>query len=97
VRNPATPELPTIAEVYPGFEALSWHGVFVPAGTPQPIMERLRNELKEVAAQPEFKERLANTGSGEPWVVSPEELSARIKTDYEKYGKLIRSIGVKVE
>jgi len=42
VRNPATPELPTIAEIYPGYEALSWHGVFVPAGTPQPIMERLR-------------------------------------------------------
>ncbi len=50
-----------------------------------------------MAAQPEFKERLANTGSGEPWVVSPQELSARISTDYEKYGKLIRSIGVKVE
>src|SRR4051812_1974374 len=97
VRNPATPELPTIAEVYPGYEALSWHGVFVPAGTPQPIMERLRNELKEVAAEPEVRERLANTGSGEPYVVTPEELTARIKSDYEKYGKLIRSIGVKVE
>jgi len=97
VRNPATPELPTIAEVYPGYEALSWHGVFVPAGTPQPIMERLRNELKEVAAEPEFRERLANTGSGEPYVVTPEELTARIKSDYEKYGKLIRAIGVKVE
>ena len=97
VRNPATPELPTIAEVYPGFEALSWHGVFVPAGTPQPIMDRLRNELKEVAAQSEFKERLANTGSGEPYLVTPEELTARIRADYEKYGKLIRSIGVKVE
>jgi tripartite-type tricarboxylate transporter receptor subunit TctC len=97
VRNPATPELPTIAEIYPGYEALSWHGVFVPAGTPRPIMDRLRNELKEVAAQPEFRERLANTGSGEPYLVTPEELTARIKTDYEKYGKLIRSIGVKVE
>ncbi len=97
VRNPATPELPTIAEVYPGYESLSWHGVFAPAGTPQPIMDRLRNELKEVAAQPDFKERLANTGSGEPYVVTPEELTARIKSDYEKYGKLIRAIGVKVE
>ena len=83
--------------VYPGYEALSWHGLFVPAGTPQPIIDRLRNELKEVVAQPEFKERLANTGSGEPYMVSPEEFTARIKTDYEKYGKLIRSIGVKVE
>jgi tripartite-type tricarboxylate transporter receptor subunit TctC len=97
VRNPATPELPTINEVYPGFESLSWHGVFVPAGTPQPIMDRLRNELKEVASQPEFKERLANTGSGEPYLVTPEEFNARIKSDYEKYGKLIRAIGVKVD
>jgi tripartite-type tricarboxylate transporter receptor subunit TctC len=97
VRNPATPELPTIDEVYPGFESLSWHGVFVPAGTPQPIMDRLRNELREVAMQPEFKERLANTGSGEPYLVTSEELTARMKSDYEKYGKLIRSIGVKVE
>jgi tripartite-type tricarboxylate transporter receptor subunit TctC len=97
VRNPATPELPTIAEVYPGFEALSWHGVFVPAGAPQPIMDRLREELVAVASQPDFKEKLANTGSGEPYLVTPEELTARIKADYEKYGKLIRSIGVKVE
>ena len=97
VRNPATPDLPTIAEVYPGYEALSWHAVFAPAGTPQPIMDRLRNELKEVAAEPEFKERLANSGSGEPYVVTPEQLTVRMKNDYEKYGKLIRSIGVKVE
>jgi tripartite-type tricarboxylate transporter receptor subunit TctC len=97
VRNPATPELPTIAEIYPGYEALSWHGVFVPAGTPQPIVDRLSEALKEVAALPEFKDRLAKTGSGEPYVVSPEELIARIKSDYEKYGKLIRSIGMKVE
>jgi tripartite-type tricarboxylate transporter receptor subunit TctC len=97
VRNPATPELPTIAEVYPGFEALSWHGVFAPAGTPQPIMDRLREELVAVASQPDFKEKLANTGSGEPYLVAPEELTARIRADYEKYGKLIRSIGVKVE
>ena len=50
-----------------------------------------------LAALPEFKDRLAKTGSGEPYVVSPEELTARIKSDYEKYGKLIRSIGMKVE
>jgi tripartite-type tricarboxylate transporter receptor subunit TctC len=97
VRNPATPELPTIAEIYPGFEALSWHALFVPAGTPQPIIDRLRAEIAAVLAQPEFRERLASTGSGEPYVVSPEEFAERMKRDYEKYGKLIRSIGVKVE
>ncbi len=97
VRNPATPELPTIAEIYPGYEALIWQGLFVPAGTPQPIIDRLRAELQIVLVQPEFAKRLADAGAGEPYVTTPEEFSARIKADYEKYGKLIRSIGVKVE
>jgi tripartite-type tricarboxylate transporter receptor subunit TctC len=53
--------------------------------------------LKEVASQPEFKERLATTGSGEPYLVTPEALTDRITRDHEKYGKLIRAIGVKVD
>jgi tripartite-type tricarboxylate transporter receptor subunit TctC len=97
VRNPATPDLPTIAELYPGYEALIWHGLFVPAGTPQPIIKRLRAAIAEVLVEPEFKKRLADSGSGEPYIVTPEEFTARIRGDYEKYGKLIRSIGVKVE
>jgi tripartite-type tricarboxylate transporter receptor subunit TctC len=97
VRNPATPDLPSIAELYPGYEALIWHGLFVPAGTPQSIIERLRSEIAVVLEQPEFRERLANTGSGEPYVVAPEVFSARIRSDHEKYGKLIRAIGIKVD
>jgi tripartite-type tricarboxylate transporter receptor subunit TctC len=97
VRNPATPELPTIAEIYPGYEALIWHGLFVPTGTPQPIVDRLRAEIQVVLGQPEFAARLANAGAGEPYLTTPEAFAARIKGDYEKYGKLIRSIGVKVE
>src|SRR5882757_7777276 len=97
VRNPATPDLPTIAELYPGYEALIWHGLFVPAGTPQPIIDRLRSAIAEVIAEPEFAKRLAASGSGEPYATTPDEFAARIKGDYEKYGKLIRSIGVKVD
>jgi tripartite-type tricarboxylate transporter receptor subunit TctC len=97
VRNPSTPDLPTIAELYPGYEVLIWHGLFVPAGTPQPIVDRLRAEIAEVLAQPDFIKRLADSGSGEPYISTPEEFSARIRGDYEKYGKLIRSIGVKLE
>jgi len=97
VRNPATPELPTIAETYPGYEALIWQGLFAPEGTPKPIIERLRHEIAAVLAQPELRERLADTGSGEPYVTTPEEFSARIRGDYEKYGKLIRAIGLNVE
>jgi len=97
VRNPATPELPTINELYPGYEALIWHGLFVPAGTPPPIIDRLRAEIAQLLVQPEFAKRLADSGSGEPYITTPEEFAARIKGDYEKYGKLIRSIGLKVE
>jgi tripartite-type tricarboxylate transporter receptor subunit TctC len=97
VRNPATPDLPTINEVYPGYEMLIWHGLFVPAGTPQPIIDRLRAEIQLVLAQPEFARRLADAGAGEPYVTTPEEFAARMKGDYEKYGKLIGSLGLKVD
>jgi tripartite-type tricarboxylate transporter receptor subunit TctC len=97
VRNPAAPDLPTINEVYPGYEVLIWHGLFVPAGTPQPIIDRLRTEVRAVVAEPQFAERLHKAGAGEPYLTTPEEFAARMKGDYEKYGKLIRSIGMKVE
>ena len=97
VRNPATSELPTINEIYPGYEALIWQGLFVPAGTPQFIIDRLRAELHVILAQPEIAKRLGDAGAGEPYITTPDEFAARIKSDYEKYGKLIRSIGLKVE
>jgi tripartite-type tricarboxylate transporter receptor subunit TctC len=73
-RHPLMPELPTIGETYPGFEVLNWHGLFAPVGTPQLIIGRLRTELATVLTQPEFRERLANAGAGEPYLVTPEEL-----------------------
>ena len=50
-----------------------------------------------VLAQPELAKRLADAGAGEPYMTTPEEFAARIKSDYEKYGKLIRSIGLRVD
>jgi len=97
VRNPATPELPTIAEIYPGYEALIWHGLFAPTGVPQPIVERLRSEIANVMAQPAFGQRLLNTGSGEPYVGTAEAFAARIRSDYDKFGTIIRSIGIKLD
>ena len=91
VRNPATPELPTIAEIYPGYEALSWHGLFAPAGTPQPIIDRLREEMKEVAGAARVQgaarqHRLRRALSGR----RPRSSPPASRRDYEKYGKLIR-------
>jgi len=97
VRNPATPDLPTIAEIYPGYEALIWHGLFAPTGVPQPIVDRLRTEIASVIVQPAYGQRLLNTGSGEPYVVTAEAFAARIRADYDKFGAIIRSIGLKVD
>lgn len=96
-RSPALPDLPTIDEVFPGYELLIWHGLFAPAGTPPAIVEKLRAETIEVLKSPEVREKLASSGSGEPYLTSPEEFNARIRGDYEKYGKVIRAIGMKME
>jgi tripartite-type tricarboxylate transporter receptor subunit TctC len=96
-RHPLLPELPTIGEIYPGYEVLIWHGLFAPAGTPQPIIDQLRAATTAVLADPEVVQKLAASGSGEPYVVSNEEFKTRIRGDHDKYGKLIRAIGAKME
>jgi tripartite-type tricarboxylate transporter receptor subunit TctC len=96
-RSPVLPELPTIDEVFPGYEVLIWHGLFAPTGTPAPIIERLRKEVIAVLQQPEIVQKLAASGSGEPYLTTPEEFQARMRGDYEKYGKVIRAIGMKME
>jgi len=96
-RHPLLPELPTIGEVFPGYEVLIWHGLFAPAGTPQPIIDQLRAATTAVLADPEVVQKLAASGSGEPYLVSNQDFQARIRGDYDKYGKLIRAIGAKME
>jgi tripartite-type tricarboxylate transporter receptor subunit TctC len=96
-RFPLMPELPTIGEIYPGYEVLIWHGLFAPAGVPQPIMDRLRAEVIEVLKEPDVIQRLATTGSGEPYFSTPDEFRIRIRGDNEKYGKVIRAIGATLE
>ena len=96
-RFPLMPELPTIGEIYPGYEVLIWHGLFAPAGVPQPIMDRLRAEVIEVLKEPDLIQRLATTGSGEPYSSTLDEFRTRIRADNEKYGKVIRAIGATLE
>ncbi len=89
------PDAPTIAESgYPGFEASVWHAFIAPKGTPAPVVERLRAEIHKALADPEVKERLAGLGA----VVSPtspQDLAKLIRTDTERYGKIIREANIK--
>jgi tripartite-type tricarboxylate transporter receptor subunit TctC len=96
-RSPTLPDLPTIDTFYPGYEVPIWQALFAPAGTPAAIVDKLRTELNVVLAQPEVAQRLIAAGSGEPLILSLDELAAMIRRDYERYGQIVRDIGLKVD
>ena len=96
-RSPLCPELPTIGEFYPGFELSVWVGIFAPAGVPDAALARLRAEINRVLPMPEVKERLNAAGGLEPYVTTPQEFADRIRSDYEKYRKLVKQVGAKVD
>ena len=92
-RNPALPDVPTVAESgVPGFENVTWHNVVVPAGTPKAIVRRLNEELVKIVRSPEVKERLEGQGLT-PVGSSPEEVSARVKKESMEMAKLVKDIG----
>ncbi len=96
-RSPVLPDLPTIGEIYPGYEVLIWHGTFAPVKTPQPVLNRLHREISSVLQQPEVGERLIKSGSGEPYITTQEVFAARIRSDSAKFGKVISTLGIKSE
>jgi tripartite-type tricarboxylate transporter receptor subunit TctC len=96
-RSPQYPELPTIAEFYPGFENSIWLGLFGPAGIPENILARLRTEVRRVLESPEVKQKMNAAGGLDPHVTTPEEFSALIRRDYEKYAKVVKDLGIKLD
>jgi len=96
-RSPLLPELPTVGEIYPGYLLTTWLGLFAPAGVPDPVMARLRAEISKVLAMPEVKTRLNAAGGLEPYVITPQEFAERIRSDYEKYGTLVKQIGIRID
>lgn len=96
-RSKAFPDLPTIGEFFPGYEVTIWLGLFAPAGTPREAVARLHTEVNRVLALDETKNRLNAAGGLEPYATSQEEFAAVIRRDYEKYGKLVKEIGARVD
>jgi len=89
------PDVPTIAESgFPGFEANVWHALIAPKGTPPAIVARLNAEIHKALADPEVKERLAGLGA-EVSPTTPQELATLVRSEYERYGKLIREANIK--
>lgn len=95
-RSPLFPDLPMIGEFYPGYEVTIWLALFAPSGTPAPILTKLRNEVSSALAQKELADKLNVTGALEPFSATSDELAALIRRDYEKYGKLVKDVGIVV-
>jgi len=96
-RSPLYPDLPTISEFYPGFENSIWLGLFGPAGIPEATLAKLRAELKRVLESPDVKQKMNAAGGLDPYFARPEEFAALIQRDYEKYAKVVKDIGLKVD
>ena len=96
-RAPSMPEVPTVAESgYPGFDASLWLAVMAPAGTPQPIIDRLHKEIVTVVQATDTRALLDKAGA-EPRTSSPAELAALVRDGVAKYTKIIKAAGIKPE
>ena len=95
-RSPQLPDVQTIAETVPGYEASALFGMGAPAKTPREIVGRLNAEINAVLAEPEMKQRLVELG-GEPLIQSPEAFGGMIKAETEKWRKVVEFAGLKVE
>jgi tripartite-type tricarboxylate transporter receptor subunit TctC len=94
-RLAALPEMPTVAESgVPGYEAASWYGVFVPAGTARPTIEKLSGEVVRITRAPDVRERLLADGA-EPAGMSPAEFAAFIQRELARWAKVVREAGIK--
>jgi tripartite-type tricarboxylate transporter receptor subunit TctC len=96
-RSDLFPELPTIAEFYPGYEVRIWLGLFTAAGTPEPLLAKLHGEVNAALADPEVKARLKAAGGLEPYISTAPEFAEQIRRDYERYGKVVKEVGIRID
>ena len=96
-RSELAADLPTVAESgLPGFDISTWFGVFAPAGTPKDVVAKLHDEFTRALALPEVREKMLNLGA-EPVGNTPEQFAAYIRSEAEKYARVIKASGAKVD
>jgi tripartite-type tricarboxylate transporter receptor subunit TctC len=96
-RSPLFPEVPTMSEAgLPGFNAGNWFGLFAPAKTPTDIVTRINAEIAKVMGQPDARQDLLRNGA-EPLTLNPEAFRGLVASEYERYGKLVKLSGIKID
>lgn len=95
-REPSLPDVPTVGDTVPGYEATAWFGIGMPKGTPREIIEKLNAEVNRALADPKMRERLAEMG-GKPIAGTPEDFARVIAAETEKWARVVNSSGAKVE
>ncbi len=96
-RTPELPDVPTLAEAgLPGVEMTTWYGLFVTAGTPKAVVNRLYAETMKALQMPDVQKRLLGLG-GEPGDATQDQFAALVKSDYDRFGRLIKDANVKLE
>ena len=96
-RSPLLPDVPTLSEtVMPGFEVGNWNGVMAPAQTSPAILKRLNEEILKALQDASLKSRIEEQGA-EPRGTSPEEYSSHMKSEFERWAKVVKTAGIKVE
>jgi tripartite-type tricarboxylate transporter receptor subunit TctC len=95
-RSPQLPDVPTVADAVPGYEASALFGMGAPKKTSPEIIEKLNREINAVLAEPDMKKRLIELG-GEPLIGPPDAFGAAIAAETEKWEKVVKASGAKVE
>jgi tripartite-type tricarboxylate transporter receptor subunit TctC len=96
VRSPALPDVPTVAETIPGYEASAWFGMGAPKGTPPEIINKLNAQINAALADPNIQARLADLG-GTVMPGTPADFGKVIVDETEKWTKVVNAVGISVE
>ena len=96
-RSALLPDIPTVDEAgLKGYSAGNWFGIFAPAGTPPAVVERLNSAINAAMTSPQMKDRLLSQGA-DPLSGTPQQLADLVRSELDKYGKIIKAAGIKVE
>jgi len=96
-RSETLPDLPRLAEFFPGFEVQAWLGIFAPAGVSAAVISRLNGETNRLLAGAEMRDKMRGLGELQPFISTPEEFAALIRAEYLKYAEVVKAVGAKID